>query len=107
MRSPYGDVSLISFALRFFGQEPTKEERALSTTSSDPEAFFAEACRCFGAPAELGGGVYFFEADNVEVLIRPIADIGISLNVLDVCKPSAVSDELARLLDVGVEIFRA
>lgn len=107
VRSPYGDVSLISFALRFFGQKSTKEGRALSTASSDPEAFFAEACRCFGAPAGLGGGVYFFEADNVEVLIRPIADIGISLNVLDVRKPSAVSEELAGLLDVGVEMFRA
>ncbi|ETA51768.1 hypothetical protein P279_12345 [Rhodobacteraceae bacterium PD-2] len=107
VRSPYGDVSLISFALRFFGQETTKEGRALITASSDPEAFFAEACRCFGAPADLGVGVYFFEADNVEVLIRPIADIGISLNVLDVRKPSAVSEKLMRLLDVGVEMFRA
>ncbi|MEP3688559.1 MAG: hypothetical protein ABJN05_15870 [Sulfitobacter dubius] len=107
VRSPYGDVSLISFALRFFGQESTKEGRAVNTASSDPEAFFKEASRCFGAPAELGAGVYFFEADNVEVLIRPIADIGITLNVLDVCKPSAVSEELARLLDVGVELFTA
>jgi len=104
--SPYGDVSLISFALRFFGQNTTEEGRALSTASSDPEAFFAEACRCFGAPAELGGGVHFFESDNAEILIRPIADIGISLNVFDLCKPSPVSDELLRLLDGGMETFR-
>ena len=106
-RSPYGDISLISFALRFFGQRLTKEGRALSSVSSDSEAFFAEACRCFGAPAELGGGVYFFESDNAEILVRPVADIGIDLHVFDLCKPSPVSDELLRLLDGGMATFRA
>ena len=105
-RNPYGDVSLISFALRFFGEKLTEEGRALSSDSSDAEAFFAEACRCFGAPADLGADVYFFEAENAEILVRPVADIGIDLHVFDMSKPSPVSDELLRLLDGGMETFK-
>lgn len=107
VRSPYGDVSLISFAIRFFGQRSANEGRALSSASSDAEAFHAEACRCFGPPADLGGGVYFFEADNAEILIRPLADIGIDLRVFDLGKPSPVSDELLKLLEGGMETFKA
>lgn len=106
-RSPYGDVSLISFALRFFGQRSAKEGRSLSSASSDAEALYAEACRCFGDPAELGAGVYFFEADNAEILIRPLADIGINLCVFDLRKPSPVSEELLMLLDGGMATFKA
>ncbi len=107
VRSPYGDVSLISFALRFFGDRSRKEGRSLSSASSEAEAFYAEACRCFGDPAELGAGVYLFEADNAEILIRPLADIGIDLSVFDLRKPSPVSDELLRLLDGGMATFKA
>ncbi|QQA44326.1 hypothetical protein [Pelagovum pacificum] len=106
-RGPYGDVSLISFALRFYGQRSAKEGRSLSSTSLDAEAFHAEACRCFGKPADLGEGVYFFEADNAEILIRPLADIGVHLSVFDLHKPSPVSDELLRLLDGGMATFKA
>ena len=106
-RSPYGDVSLISFALRFFGQISPKEGRALSSASPDDEAFYEEAYRCFGPPADLGGGVYFFEADNAEILIRPIADIGIDLRVFDLGKPSPISDELLTLLEGGMATFKA
>lgn len=106
-RSPYGDVSLISFALRFFGQSSEKEGRSLSSASSDAEAFHAEACRCFGDPAELGAGVYFFEADNAEILIRPLADIGIDLRIFDLRKPSPVSEKLLSLLDGGMATFKA
>ncbi|MEQ8897558.1 MAG: hypothetical protein RID23_10730 [Roseovarius sp.] len=107
VRSPYGDVSLISFALRFFGQRVTKEGRALSSVSSDAEAFYDEACRCFGAPADLGAGVCFFEAENAEIVVRPVADIGIDLRVFDLGKPSPVSDELLKLLEGGMETFKA
>lgn len=105
VRSPYGDVSLISFALRFFGARPAEKGRSLSADSSDPAAFYDEACRCFGDPAELGAGVCFFEADNAEILIRPLADIGVSLSVFDLCKPSPVSDKLLKLLNGGMATF--
>lgn len=103
---PYGDVSLISFALRFFGENLTNDGRSLWSDSSDLEAFLTEARRCFGDPAELGGDVYFFESENAEILVRPIADIGINLHVFDISKQSPVSDALLRLLDGGMETFR-
>lgn len=102
----FGDVSLISFALRFFGNNITKDGRGLWSGSSDSEAFLAEARRCFGDPAELGGDVYFFEAENAEILLRPIADMEISLEIFDMSKPSPVSGALLRLLDGGIETFR-
>lgn len=106
VRSPYGDVSLISFALRFFGENLTDVGKALYSDSFDPEAFWVEALRCFGAPAELGAEVYFFEAENAEMLVRPVADIGISLHVFDMNKKFPVSSELLRLLDGGMETFK-
>ncbi|MFN3211173.1 MAG: hypothetical protein ACE369_19700 [Roseovarius sp.] len=79
----------------------------MSSAASDAEAFYAEACRCFGDPAELGAGVYLFEADNAEILIRPLADIGIDLIVFDLRKPSPVSAELLRLLEGGMATFKS
>lgn len=106
VREPYGDVSLISFALRFFGAKLTNDGRSLLSEASDLEAFLIEARRCFGDPAELGGGVYFFESENSEILVRPVAHIGISLHVFDMSKPSPVSDPLLLMLDGGIETFR-
>ncbi|WP_417264447.1 hypothetical protein [Celeribacter sp.] len=107
VREPYGDVNLISFALRFFGENLTDDGRSLLSDTSDLEAFLAETRRCLGEPAELGGEVYFFEAENAEILVRPVAHIGINLHVFDISKPSPVSDALLRMLDGGIETFRS
>ncbi|WP_434289896.1 hypothetical protein [Celeribacter sp. SCSIO 80788] len=102
----FGDVSLISFALRCFGNNITTDGRSLWSSPSDLEAFLAEARRCFGDPAELGGDVYFFDSENAEILVRPIAYMEISLDVFDMSKPSPVSDELLRLVEGGIETFK-
>lgn len=106
-RSPYGDVSLVSFALGFFGQRVTPAGRALTSWAPDVAALVKEACRCLGDPADLGGGVSYFEAENCTLLVRPIADVGITLHVPDLQRRSAVSDRLLLLIDDGTATFTA
>ncbi|WP_123640029.1 hypothetical protein [Tsuneonella flava] len=106
-RSPYGDVSLISFTLDFFGQQVTEAGRALSSSAPDVAALQEEAYSCYGAPADLGGGVYYYEDENSALLIRPIADIGITLSIHDLRKHSPVSDRLLELIEGGTSAFKA
>lgn len=105
--SPYGDVSLISFALDFFGEQVTEAGRALSSSAPDVAALQEEAYSCYGVPADLGGGVYYYEDENSALLIRPITDIGITLSIRDLRKRSPVSGRLLELIEGGTSAFKA
>jgi len=95
------DATLLCFALRFWGRTAGESGLNFGASARDPEAFAREATACFGAPSDLGKGVYLYEHSAGQILTTPSYLTPIRLQICDAAGLGPISDTLLEQMDLS------